>query len=417
MKIRYFLVILLLAGCSQDERPESILFSSFKEIESPASAHSGQPYLFSEGDGKAYLSWIEPGSEKKHAFRFAKFEGDRWNQPNTIIEGDEFFVNWADVPSIFRSEDRILAAHWLESSGDWVFAYDIKISLSSDNGVNWSEPFSPHRDGTKTEHGFASFFNHPSGGIGFVWLDGREAVSAGAADSEGHGHGGDWNMHLRSRIIQSDNQLAEEVLLHDRVCECCPTAVTGTNGGVVIAYRNRSDEEIRDIYLVRYSGGLWSEPYPVHNDGWNIAGCPVNGPALASAGDRVVAAWYTEADDEARVNIVFSRDGGRTFASPYRIDDGVPLGRVAVELLDDRSALVMWMELLESNAGVMVRRVYPDGSISPAEKIADVSDSRSSGYPRMARLDKRILFSWVETSTASGEGNRVRTAIGELRED
>lgn len=415
MKIRYFLVILLLTGCSQDEQPESILFSSIKEIESPAAPNSGQPYVFSVGDGKAYLSWIEPGSKKKHAFRFAKIEGDTWNQPITIIEGDEFFVNWADVPSIFRSEDRTLAAHWLESSGDWVFAYDIKISLSSDNGVNWSEPFSPHRDGAKTEHGFASFFNHPSGGIGFVWLDGREAESAGAEDG-GHGHGGDWNMHLRSTIIQSDNNLADEVLLDDRVCECCPTAVTETNGSILVAYRNRSEEEIRDIYLVRYSGGVWSEPYPVHNDGWNIPGCPVNGPALASDGDRVAVAWYTAADDDARVNIAFSRDGGRTFASPYRIDDGAPLGRVAVELLDDRSALVMWIEQFEENAGVMVRRVYPDGSISPAEKIADVSDSRSSGYPRMARLDERILFAWVGTPTASGEGNRVRTAVGSVWE-
>jgi len=415
MKILFFSVVLLLSACSHDEQNRSMLFSFLEEIESPASPHSGQPYLFSAGDGKAYLSWIGPGTEKKHAFRFAKFEGDTWNQPITITEGDEFFVNWADVPSIFRSEDRTLAAHWLESSGDWVFAYDIKISLSSDNGENWSESISPHRDGTKTEHGFASFFNHPSGGIGFVWLDGREAASAGAAEG-GHGHGGDWNMHLRSTIIQSDNQLTEEVLLDDRVCECCPTAVTETNGSILVAYRNRSDEEIRDIYLVRYSGGVWSEPYPVHNDGWNIPGCPVNGPALASDGDRVAVAWYTAADDDPRVNIAFSRDGGRTFASPYRIDDGVPLGRVAVELLDDRSALVLWMELLEENAGVMVRRVYPDGSISPAEKIADVSDSRSSGYPRMVRIDDAILFSWVEIPVTSGEGSRVRTAIGKLRE-
>ncbi len=417
MKMIYFLAFFgfLLAGCSQGDRTESVLFSSFEEIESPASKSSGQPFLISGDDGKIYLSWIEPGSEKKHAFRFATFDSDGWSQPRTIIEGDEFFVNWADVPSIFKTKNGALAAHWLQSSDEWIFAYDVKISLSSDNGEQWSEPLSPHRDGTKTEHGFASFFNNPDGGVGITWLDGREAEYYGAANGD-NAHGGDWNMHLRSTIIQSNNQLAEEFLLDDKVCECCPTAATETNEGVLIAYRNRSDDEIRDIYLVRYANGAWSNPYPVHNDGWNIAGCPVNGPALASDGNRIAIAWYTAADNDARVYVAFSRDGGKTFAPPYRINDGIPLGRVAVELLDDRSALVMWIEVMQEHSGVMVRRVYPDGTVGVAEKIASVSDDRSSGYPRMTRVDDSMVFSWVETSPAPGEGTRVRTAIGRIRE-
>ena len=35
------------------------------------------------------------------------------------------------------------------------------------------------------------------------------------------------------------------------------------------------------------------QPAAVREDGWKIAGCPVNGPQLASSGGRVAAAWFT----------------------------------------------------------------------------------------------------------------------------
>lgn len=405
-------IIFYLCGCFSSDGIDSEIFSSFREIDSPASVNSGQPYLFTGNDGRIYMSWIEPGSDKKHAFRFAAFSGGRWSDPSTIIERDDFFVNWADVPSIFQSENETLAAHWLESSGEWIFAYDVRLSLSEDGGVTWSDPVTPHRDGTQTEHGFASFYNHPDGGIGFAWLDGREAEYAGAAGG-GHGHGGDWNMHLRSTTIHSNARLEDEILLDDMVCECCPTAATETRDGVVIAYRNRTVDEIRDIYLVRYSNGDWSEPYPVHNDGWNIAGCPVNGPSLASDGNRVAIAWFTAADNDPRVHTAFSRDGGRTFDPPFRIDDGAPLGRVAVEMLDDRSVLVTWIEVTEENAAMMVRHVYPDGSIGAAEKIAAVNDDRSSGFPRVVRMGDTLVFAWIDTLNES----KVRTAVARSRHD
>jgi hypothetical protein len=413
MNREYILLILivLIYGCSSSDRIDSELFSSFREIGSPASSNSGQPYLFSSSDGKIYMSWIEPGNEKKHAFRFAVFNGKGWGEQRTIIEGNDFFVNWADVPSIFQSDDEQLAAHWLESSGEWIFSYDVRMSLSDNGGLTWSEPVTPHRDGTQTEHGFASIFNYSGDGIGIVWLDGREAELYGSA-GDSHGHGGDWNMHLRSAVIYPDGILFDEVVLDEMVCECCPTAAAETEDGILVAYRNRTEDEIRDIYLVRYTDGRWSAPYPVHNDNWNIPGCPVNGPALSAIGNRVTAAWYTAADNDSRVNIAFSRDGGRSFGSPYRIDDGIPLGRPAVDLLDDRSALVMWVEVTEENAGVMVRRIFPDGAMGRVEKIAAISDDRSSGYPRMARSGDNIVFAWID----SFDERIVKTAVAILRD-
>jgi hypothetical protein len=44
----------------------------------------------------------------------------------------------------------------------------------------------------------------------------------------------------------------------------------------------------------------------VHSDNWKIDACPVNGPAIAATGRRVAVAWFTAANDTARVKLAFS---------------------------------------------------------------------------------------------------------------
>jgi len=118
--------------------------------------------------------------------------------------------------------------------------------------------------------------------------------------------------------IKRDGALADEAALDTRVCECCQTSAVMTADGPVVVYRDRSeaDKEIRDISIVRLKGGKWSAPRPVFQDGWQLNGCPVNGPAVAAAGPRVAVAWFTGADKTSRVKLAFSADAGETFGQP-----------------------------------------------------------------------------------------------------
>jgi hypothetical protein len=113
---------------------------------------------------------------------------------------------------------------------------------------------------------------------------------------------------------------------------------------VVAAYRNRSDDEIRDIYVLRFEQGRWTEGAAVHADNWRIPGCPVNGPALSAHGRNVAIAWYTVKEDQGRAYAAFSRDAGRSFCTPIRLDDGGSLGRVDIQVLAEGSALATWIE-------------------------------------------------------------------------
>jgi hypothetical protein len=381
------LAALIVFGCSHLAEAAA----QVKATTSPAGRQSGQPNLSVGADGRVHLSWVERLSGGRFALKFSTREGARWSEPRLISEGQNWFVNWADFPSVAALPGGALAAHWLVKSGPGSYDYDVHVSRSADGGRTWSKPVVPHRDGKKAEHGFVSMFPSPEGGLAAVWLDGREMKG----HAEGGEHHGGGDMTLRYTTFGRDGSPAPEVLLDARVCECCQTSAAVTSEGPVVVYRDRSDEEIRDISIVRLRGGKWTAPATVHRDGWKIDGCPVNGPAVAASGRRVAVAWYTGAEVKHRVRVAFSDDAGEKFTAPAQVDDGQPMGRVGVVMLDDGSAAVSWLEKTPSGGEVRVRRVWPDGKRADSITVAPMATARASGFPRMVRTKDALVFAWV----------------------
>ena len=370
-----------------------------REIPSPAGTGSGQPNLTVSQNGQVYLSWIERLPERKFSLRFAVHEGDRWSTPRVIAEGSNWFVNWADFPSMVALPDGTLAAHWLVKSSPETFDYDVHISRSFDGGQSWEKPLIPHRDGLRAEHGFVSLFAAPDGNLAAIWLDGRE-MKAGTGPDHGHG-----NMTLRYAKIRRDGTLTDEALLDRRVCECCQTAAALTSQGPVAVYRDRSTDrnEVRDISIVRLIDGQWSAPQTVANDNWELSGCPVNGPAIAARDRQVAVAWYTAAGNSPHVKLAFSDNAGQSFGRPLIIDDGEPIGRVDLLMLADGSVLVSWIEKLAGGGALRFRRVNRSGKVGSATTIAPSGTARSNGFPQMVLNQKSILFAWT--------AGRVQTAV------
>ncbi len=172
MSIRLSLLALVALGaCSHADRTSSSR-GLVHAIESPAGVGSGEPYLSTSEDAVA-LSWLEATPDGGTALRFARLTRTGWGTPLRVVAGQDLLVNWADFPSVIgRASDGALWAHWLVKRSGPGFAYDIRLASSRDGGSTWSEAWTPHEDGTATEHGFVSLF--PDGkGIGLVWLDGR----------------------------------------------------------------------------------------------------------------------------------------------------------------------------------------------------------------------------------------------------
>ena len=388
-------------------------------IETPAGRPSLAPRLTALDSDRALLSWLEV-IEAGHRLVVAEFDGESVGPAHEISRGNNFFANWADTPGLRVGRDGQWLAHWLVRSGRGTFAYDVVVLLSDDQGRHWSDPFSPHDDGTLTEHGFVSTFVGASIGSGFgaVWLDGRETEPAAEdrhhdhrqqADEHRHGSG---SMTLRSALIRRDGRIAESALLDARVCDCCPTDAAMTSDGAIVVYRDRSDDEIRDIALVRREGLGWSNPIIVHPDGWRIAGCPVNGPAVLARGSTVVVAWFTMADERPRVQLARSNDGGRSFTAPIELDGGTALGRVDLTWSGE-SAVLSWLDEVDAGAMLRIARLDHRGRLAERRDLRTVDDGRISGVPRVLGLeDGRVLLTWTESA---GESKRPRVRLGWIR--
>lgn len=374
-------------------------------LTSPAAPGSAQPQLSTSSRG-VIMSWVESTADKA-TLKFSERTAEGWTTPKVVASGNDWFVNWADVPSVMRLADGTLTAHWLQRSGADTYAYDVRLSYSRDEGTTWAASFTPHHDGTKTEHGFASLFQMPGAGLGLVWLDGRNMKGGHGTPGGDHGSG---DMSLRFASFGRDWKQTADTALDLRTCECCPTTVAVTADGPVVAYRDRASGDVRDIFVTRMDKGKWTEPAAVFADGWQFPACPVNGPALSARGQHVTIAWFQAKDGNPKAFAAFSSDAGRSFGSPVRLDQEGSLGRVDIELLPDGSAAAGYIDLTGNRAEFRVKRVQPDGRASAPVTVANLANNRSSGYPRMAMHGNELVFAWVDREN----GSVVRTAFARL---
>ncbi|PKA83708.1 hypothetical protein ATE92_1874 [Ulvibacter sp. MAR_2010_11] len=364
-----------------------------KEIPSPVQGNSAMPRLFSNG-ADLFLSWVER-KDSVATLNFSILKDEKWSTPEAVASGKDWFVNWADFPAIAESNGNILT-NYLQKSANGTYTYDVKLNLytppSAENSDGlWKKNFLLHNDGTQSEHGFVSIRPYVDDSFLVVWLDGRETV--------GKDHGGG-QMTLRGAIVFKDGSVQYDTLLDDSVCDCCQTSVAiGSNDEIIVAYRDRSKEELRDISIVRWQkDGGWSKPMTIGNDNWKIPGCPVNGPSIDAFENNAVVAWFTEAKGEGDVNVAFSNDNGANFGKSFRIDVGNATGRVDVAMLSEEEAAVLWMEPKGEETVIQLMKINVHGYTEPAVTIATTSPNRSTGFPQLEIVGDTAYIAWTMIS-------------------
>ena len=361
---------------------------------------SSEPSLHKAKDGTIFLSWIEKSQDTLSYLKFSQLINGDWSSPKTIAKGNDWFVNWADFPAISSFGASNLVAHYLQKSGDDTYAYDVKMVQSENHGETWNNAFKPHTDNTQTEHGFVSKVAINDDSYLSVWLDGRQNAYAEKDSTIAA------QMTLRSGIFNNKGEMLQEYLLDNRVCDCCQTDVAMTNEGPIVVYRDRSADEIRDTYYVKQVNGKWSDPKPIYNDNWTIAGCPVNGPTISTKDNFAVVSWFTVADNLPKAKIAFSDDNGSTFGKPITVAQETTMGRLDIEVLKDGSAILSSMNSKEGESEILLHHVQKNGTISKPFTVSENANSRSSGFPRMILHDDSIYLAWTD----AGETRKVKTA-------
>ena len=395
-------------------------------LASPGGADSSAPALANGPDHALYLSWTEP-TAKGRAVKFSRFERStqRWTAARTIVEGADLEKSSANVPLLVVQPNGKLTVVWSVNNpmpvtpaagtaathdhGDHAAhmhnddARHAMYSQSSDGGATWSAPQPLSRESDATA--FPSVAALPDGRLLAAWLDGRGKKVPG--DSQ----------KLYARILGA---AGPDVLVDPRVCECCQTTLTCfPDGSVLLAYRGRTDEEIRDIMATRFVDDRWEAPQRLSRDRWKINACPINGPQLDSDGPRVTAAWFTAADGEPRVLVSGSPDAGGLYTMPSRVDLGHALGRVDTLILRDGAQLVSWLESQGDDdsqpAGLYLRRYASFGAtLAPALLASSKPKALVAGFPRMALLkdyDSTAAQLVVAFTRDTGDTTQVETLL------
>ncbi|MFK7920732.1 MAG: sialidase family protein [Bacteroidia bacterium] len=385
MKLRNFYFILLggglLMACSL---PKPWPQLSIESVTTPTSTNCVFPTLSSNQDA-IWMGWLDESKDSLNQYKVAAFDGQQWSSPELAAAGRDWFVNWADYPSITVGPKQNIYVHTLEKSGVDVYAYDIKVRNRSHIGA-WSTAIKPYQDTSATEHGFPSFVPLSGERLAAIWLDGRNYIKGGSEE-----------MMLAYTTIEGGQASQKVQFLDRRICDCCQTDMAMSSQGLVAVYRDRSPQEVRDIYIVRQIGETWTEPKPIHNDQWKISGCPVNGPAITAKGDTLAVAWFTSAGGEARVLASMSFDAGETFGNPVLIDAGQALGRVDIEFDNQNQAWVSWLRKEADTGQIRICTFRADGSKSEAIKVSEINPRRKSGFPQLHYWQKHLWLAWTET--------------------
>ena len=364
-----------LAACTEYEVPK---FLNPMPVSVPAENPAIGARLEQSDTESAILSWMERGVDGA-SLRFARYHQGDWGAASTVVADERMFVNWADLPSVQSIGDDALLAHWLSYVADAPYAYQVLTAHSTDGGKTWSNPITPHTDATPTEHGFVSGYP-ATGGTGLIWLDGRETPDKG--------------MTLRSAVLGVDGSVSGQQLVDDLTCDCCQTDVAVAKSGPVAVYRNRTSEEVRDIYVTRNIDGQWQQGQPLSDDGWVIDGCPVNGPSIAALGNHVAVAWFTAAGGKTHVKTAYSKDSGQTFSEPSIVAAANTVGHVGIAMITEHAFAVSWMESDDGDYAINIRAATLDGQLDRVRTVGRTGLVNT--VPQMVRVGDKLILAWTD---------------------
>jgi hypothetical protein len=249
-------------------------------------------------------------------------------------------------------------------------------------------------------NGFATAAAAPNGDVYVVWLDARDP-----AEPEGT-----FSLYV-ARSRDQGASFERNIKIAAGACPCCRPAVAfGANGELHIFWRKVYPENIRDIAVStsRDGGRSFAQPVRVAVDNWQINGCPDSGPTASVSRGRLYVAWMTETTSKRPgVQLSWSDDGGKTFASPRDASQSVlDANRPALAAADNGDLLLAFHGRSESTAdnwsplAPFLVRVTAEGNLSAP--IAVHQSEKSGTHSTVAAgTAGRAFVAWSERTPHS----------------
>ena len=125
------IMLLVASACSEPPAADEPAIRSLPAVAAPG---SGEPHLAPGPRGSVIMSWLEPADDGA-SLRYSVLRDDQWSEPNTVASGDDWFVNWADFPSVVAIDDSLWAAHWLVKAAVGTYEYGPAIAASGSHAA------------------------------------------------------------------------------------------------------------------------------------------------------------------------------------------------------------------------------------------------------------------------------------------
>jgi hypothetical protein len=299
---------------------------------------------------------------------------------------------------------------------------EVRAARSTDGGRSFVKAVTVHASGLTGSRGWSSVALAPSGEAHLTWLDTRNGAppeKAGGAAAGAHQHGSSSTRQDVFQAVWPPEGEPVEGAVTTSVCFCCKTSTAVSRDGVtLVAFRHIYPTNLRDMAVARSTGGArtFDTPVRVSQDGWELTGCPEDGPALAvDDSNRVHIAWPTITGPDASHKGVFyaySADEGRSFAPRIRLDEGTDVKHAQHPQLASagQGAVVVWDEISPAGTRIRARVVTTKGRDDKSPRLSPVvavSDPGSVTYPAVAATTQGYVVFWTENAE-SGAGIRAR---------
>ncbi len=227
-------------------------------------------------------------------------------------------------------------------------------------------------------------------------------------------------MSLRSGTIDKNLNLIDAQNIDGLVCECCQTDITMTDKGPIGVYRDRSEEETRDIFITKLEDGVWGKGKPLHLDNWKINGCPVNGPVITGNNNEITVAWYTRAGGRSNIKIVKSMDYGETFGNPILLGTNETVGHIS--MTDDAAGNTWLLWQKTANKGsieLVLTKIESESNKIMHKVIEEAGKTPRFSFPQITRNNNQIVlaYSTVKNDSRETRGNNRKTSIKSLTFD
>ena len=303
---------------------------------SATDADAAEPGMAASTDGTVYLVWVEHKANKQADLWLRRLDqnGNALSQPVRINpQGGEASAWRGDPPTIAIAKDGAIHVGWTARSAPTGHSTNILLSTSRDGGQSFGPPVKVNDDSEPVVHGMHSLAVDGEGRIFVAWLDERNVkmeTPDGKAKMDEHKMEANRELYVATSS-DGGRTFSENRLVGREACPCCKTALAiGGDGRVYVAWRQVLPGNYRHIAVASSTdaGRTFSEPVIASDDKWMIAGCPVSGPALATAADNALRVLWYSGGEAGSHGLYWSetRDGGKSFTQRRALVEGAAFG-------------------------------------------------------------------------------------------